>query len=219
VLHLHLGDDALLVGVGEPLGGLALDLEDLVEGLRQQRRHFVPTLFVDDHRGATQVAVLFFVHRAAFHGLLDVVEHRFEHRAGEAGAEALRHPRPFAVTEELPARGAVEMLGGTAALLGVDELDAVVFLEHADVVGDEVQTLVELLGEQVWTGDALVQNDQDLYPEWVCEGFGDDLFDAVLLLRFRHGGLLSVVGKGHSGGKTPMQKTLTILNQEVQKRS
>jgi len=66
-------------------------------------------------------------------------KNRFEHRTGKAGAEALRHPRPFAVTEELAARRTVEVLGGAAALLGVDELDAVVFLEHANVVGDEVQ--------------------------------------------------------------------------------
>ena len=132
---------------------------------------------------------------------------------------SLRHPRPFAVAEELAARGAVEVLGGAAALLRVDELDAVVFLEHADVVGDEVEALIELLRQQVWTGNPLVQNDQDLYAQRVREGFGDDLFDAVLLLGFRHGGLPSVVGKGHSGGKTPIGKTLTILNQEVQKRS
>jgi hypothetical protein len=30
----------------------------------------------------------------------------------------------------------------------------------------------------------------------VGEGFGDDLFDAVLLLGFRQGGLPYVVGKG-----------------------
>jgi hypothetical protein len=53
----------------------------------------------------------------------------------------------------------------------------------------------------------------------MCEGFGDDLFDAVLLFGFRQGGLLSVVGKGHSGGKTPIQKTLTNVDQEVQKQS
>jgi hypothetical protein len=53
----------------------------------------------------------------------------------------------------------------------------------------------------------------------VCEGFGDDLFDAVLLFGFRQGGLPFVGGKGHSGGTTLMQKTLTTLNQEVQKRS
>jgi len=55
------------------------------------------------------------------------------------------------------------VLGGAAALLGVDELDAVVFLEHANVVGDKVQTLIELLGQQIGAGDPLVQNDQDLY--------------------------------------------------------
>jgi hypothetical protein len=45
----------------------------------------------------------------------------------------------------------------------VDQLDAVVFLEHAHVVGDQVEALVELLGQQIRAGDALVQNDQDLY--------------------------------------------------------
>jgi hypothetical protein len=109
------------------------------------------------------------------------------------------------------------VLRGAAALLGVDELDAVVFLEHADMVGDQVEALVELLRQQVGAGDALVQNDQDLYPQWVREGFGDDLFDAVLLFRFRQGGLPSVGGKGHSGGKAPMQETLITPNQEIQK--
>ena len=79
------------------------------------------------------------------------------------------------------------MLGGAAALLRVDQLDAVVFLEHADVVGDQVEALVQLLGEQVGAGDPLVENDQDLYAQGVGERFGDDLFDAVFLLGFRQG--------------------------------
>jgi hypothetical protein len=96
--------------------------------------------------------------------------------------------RPFGVGEELASRRAVEVLGGAAALLRVDQLDAVIFLEYAHVVGDQVEALVELLGQQIWAGYALVQNDQDLYSQRMGEGFGDDLFDAVLLLGFWHWG-------------------------------
>jgi len=92
------------------------------------------------------------------------------------------------------------VLGGAAPLLRVDQLDAVVFLEHADVVRDQIEALIELLGQQIGAGDPLVQNDQDLYAQWVGEGFGDDLFDAVLLLSFRQGGFL----RSFSRGGTPI---------------
>jgi len=88
------------------------------------------------------------------------------------------------------------VLGGAAPLLRVNELDAVVFLEHANVVSDEVEALVELLGEHVGTRHLFIQNDQDLHTQRVGERFGDYLFDALLLfLGLRHG-LFSVCFQG-----------------------
>jgi hypothetical protein len=88
------------------------------------------------------------------------------------------------------------VLGGATALLGVDQLDAVVLLEHTHVVRDEVEALVELLGEQVRAGDALVENDQNLYTQGMGERFGDDLFDALFLLGFRQNGFLTLFSGG-----------------------
>ena len=83
------------------------------------------------------------------------------------------------------------MLGGAAPLLRVDQLDAVVFLQDPDVVGDQVEALVQLLGEQVGAGNPLVENDQDLYAQRMRERFGDDLFDAVFFLGFRQSDFLT----------------------------
>ena len=183
----------LLAAAREPGRAFGLDLEHPVEGLAEQLGDVVPALLVDDHRGAAEVLVVDLVEGAGAGRLLDVLEDRLEDRAGDARAQRFGQARPFLVAEELAAGGTVEVLGGAAPLLGVDELDAVVFLEHAHVVGDQVEALVELLGEQVGAGDPLVENDQDLYPQRVGERFGDELFDAVLLLfglRLWHRGVL-----------------------------
>jgi hypothetical protein len=80
------------------------------------------------------------------------------------------------------------MLGGAASLPRVDQLDAVVFLQHADVVGDQVEALVELLREHVRARDLLIQNDQDLHSQGMGERFRDYLFDALFFVfRLRQG--------------------------------
>jgi len=56
------------------------------------------------------------------------------------------------------------------------------------VVGDEVEALIQLLGEHVRARDFLVQDDQDLNAQRVGERFRDDLFDALFLVfRLRQG--------------------------------
>ena len=72
-------------------------------------------------------------------------------------------------------------------------------IQDSDVVGDEVEALVQLLGEQVGAGDPLVENDQDLYSQGMGKCFGDDLFDALFLLGFRQSGFLTSFSGG--GGR------------------
>src|SRR5690242_12270299 len=182
------GVDRLLAALGEAAGCFALDLDQAVERVRQYLGRVLPALFVDGHRRPAQVPVVELVERLLVERFLDVVEGWFERRARQAAAEALRQPRPLVVGEELAAGGTVEVLGGAAALLRVDELDAVVFLEHAHVVGDEVEALVELVREHVRARDLFIQNDQDLHPQGVGEGFSYYLFYALFfVLGLRHG--------------------------------
>jgi hypothetical protein len=88
------------------------------------------------------------------------------------------------------------VLRSAASLLRVDQLDAVVFLQNPDVVRDQVEALLQLLGEQIGAGNPLVENYQDLYAQRMRERFGDDLFDAVFLLGFRQNGFLTLFFRG-----------------------
>jgi hypothetical protein len=77
------------------------------------------------------------------------------------------------------------------------------------VVGDHVEALIQLLGEQVGAGDPLVENYQDLYAQRMRERFCDDLFDAVFLLDFRQSGFLTLFS-----GVATDHKTLKIATQD-----
>ena len=54
------------------------------------------------------------------------------------------------------------MLGGAAALGGVDQFQAAAFVERARVVGDVAEAGVEIVGEPVRAGDPFGQDLEDL---------------------------------------------------------
>ena len=185
-----LGEDALLVAVGEPFRGLGLDLEQPVE---RPLRAVSPTSSQPCLSTIIGVRLMWpssissIVPDFTASSMSPKIDCRIAPETAGCSTSGIRdHSR---VAEELATGGAVEVLGGAAPLLRVDELDAVVFLEHPHVVGDQVQTLVQLLGQEVGARHPLVQNDQDLNAQRMSERLGDDLFNVVLLFRPGHGGL------------------------------
>jgi hypothetical protein len=61
------------------------------------------------------------------------------------------------------------MLGGTAPLGGVDEVEAAALVKRARVVSDVAERGVEVLRQPVGAGDALGQDFEYLYAQGVCQ--------------------------------------------------
>ncbi|HEU5105377.1 MAG TPA: hypothetical protein VFU11_06010 [Solirubrobacterales bacterium] len=67
-----------------------------------------------------------------------------------------------------------------------------------------------MLREHIWARDLFIQNDQDLHPQGVSEGFGYYLFYALLFfLGLRHGLFF-----GLFPGVMADTKTLHLVNQD-----
>ncbi len=86
---------------------------------------------------------------------------------GDVVLEVLRDPHPFAVGENGSLGGTVEVLGRPAALLGADQLDAVVFQQHPHVVGDFVDVDPQLQADFVRRRDPGVEDVQRAEAEWM----------------------------------------------------
>src|SRR5262245_56161603 len=79
------------------------------------------------------------------------------------------------------------MLQGAAPRLGLDQFDAAVFAQLADVVADVADPLAERLGELARAGRALVQHPHHFDPDRMTDRFGEPRVEAGLVSAlFRH---------------------------------
>ena len=88
---------------------------------------------------------------------------------------------PFLGVEEGAVGGAVVVLHRAAAGRGVDEFDALAFLQHFDVVADVADRLPQLLRDFVRAGDPFVEDGQGVNPDRVAHGSDQALVDGAAM--------------------------------------
>ncbi len=84
-------------------------------------------------------------------------------RAGDAALHRLRQLLPVGVAEQRPVGAAVDVLDGTAAGDFFRQLDALVFLQHLEVVGDPGEVPAVLARELDRADAPVAEHGEDFY--------------------------------------------------------